>query len=398
MFRTFRPPVLVCLSITQLISWGTLYYAFSVLVVPITKSLQWPVDQAVGAFSVALFLAAGSAIPAGLWIERSNGRRVLATGSLLSTLAFLILASAHSLPVFYAGWALAGVSISLSLYEAAFGVMAGLFDTGYRRAVAIVTLAGGLASSVFWPLTEILVRYLDWRATLVVFAATHLLVCWPLHAFALPETRKHIGNTDKPPRPPLGTIVRQRRFGFIALTYMLNSVVASVVSVHAVSYMLTRGTSLKEAAWIASVAGPMQVAGRLLEFNFGHAWKASRTGIWTLSCSALSVFVLMLAGSPPALLAGMVLYGASNGIVTILRTTTIVEVFGREQYAAVSGAVMTPTLLARAAGPMMASILLVRTGSYAVVLGTVAGIALLALGAFVMATRGIHPAEPSTHS
>lgn len=376
----------VCLSLTQIISWGTLYYSFSVLLLPVTKSEGWPGGQIVGAFSLALLISALGALPTGVWLEKTPGRVVMTSGSVIAALAFVTLSRAHSIAWFYAGWMIVGVALALNLYEAAFAVLSTLYDDQYRRAVMVVTLCGGLASTVFWPLTESLVRHYDWRTTVLIYAAIHLLVCAPLHAFGLPVPQR-LPRGKAVLRVPIRSLVKTRPFVFMSLSFMLNGIVASVVYVHIVSFMVARGMTIREAAWLAAIAGPMQVLGRVLEFTLGKRWQASDTGVLTLGLSALSVGLLLVAGSPLWLVAGIALFGATNGVITIVRTLIVVQVFGRERYSTVAGALLTPSLFARAAGPFAASALLSATGTYTSVLLAVLGVAIAAAACFYAGTR-----------
>lgn len=375
--------------ITQVISWGTLYYAFSVLLGPIGATRGWTPAGMVGAFSVSLLVSGLAAYPTGKLIHRFGGRFVMGAGSVCGALSLASVTLSTSLPLFYLSWAGAGLAMALTLYEAAFTVLSNIYDSDYRRAVTAVTLAGGFASTLFWPLTERLVSWTGWQSTLLIYAALHLFVCLPLHAAGL-----RAAPSSLPPPAGVGpahtilSLIRLRPFLFLAASFTLNSIVFAVFAVHLIPLLETKGVSSRQAAWLAAFAGPMQVLGRALEFRFGSRWSASQIG-----AAALAAMVPALLGlaadhtSWPATLVCIGLYGVSNGVITIIRSLTIVDLFGREHYAQVSGAISAPATIARASGPILASAVLLLFSSYTVVLLILAALAVLSLLLFRQANR-----------
>lgn len=350
------------LCVTQVLSWGTLYYAFSVLLGAIGAGHGWSVAQMVGAFSVALLVSGVCAYPAGKLMQRFGGRAVMSAGSLAGAMAMTVVAFAPSLTVFYLGWALAGVSMAGTLYEPAFAALAAIYESDYKRAVTFVTFAGGFASSVFWPLTERMTVWVGWQGTLLAYAGLHLIVCLPLHWLGLPAVHA-AGPVPVPVR--IAGLIREARFLLLAASLTMYATVFSVVSVHLVPMLQAKGATLQQAAWLAAVAGPMQVVGRLIEFRYGANWSATRTGVLSLAAFVPALLLLMLRPVPAGiLLLAIGTYGMANGIVTIVRSVIVVELFGREQYAQISGALAAPSTVARAGAPFLASLLLVWAGGY----------------------------------
>ena len=372
------------LCVTQVLSWGTLYYAFSVLLGAIGAGHGWGVAEMVGAFSVALLVSGICAYPAGKLMQKFGGRVVMSAGSVLGAGAMLVVAFSSSLLGFYVGWALAGMAMAGTLYEPAFAALAGIYEGDYKRAVTFVTFAGGFASTVFWPLTERMVVWAGWQGTLVVYAGLHLLVCLPLHWFGLPAV---VGAVAQAPVRMAG-LVRERRFLLLAGSLTMYATVFSVVSVHLVPLLQAKGATLQHAAWMAAVAGPMQVVGRLIEFRYGGGWSARLTGVLSLVAFVPALILLMLRPVPVGvLLLAIGVYGMANGIMTIVRSVIVVELFGREQYAQVSGALAAPATLARAGAPFLASLLLAWAGGYGGVLMGLVGVAVLAAVLFGRAGR-----------
>jgi predicted MFS family arabinose efflux permease len=295
--------------------------------------------------------------------------------------ALLVVAFAPSLGVFYLGWAVAGVAMAGTLYEPAFAALAAIYESDYKRAVTFVTFAGGFASTVFWPLTERMVVWAGWQGTLLVYAGLHLLVCLPLHWWGMPRGVA----ADLPAAPVrVAGLVREPRFLILAASLTMYATVFSVVSVHLVPLLQAKGATLQHAAWLAAVAGPMQVVGRLIEFRYGANWSATRTGMLSLAAFIPALLLLMLRPAPAGLLVLAIgIYGMANGIMTIVRSVSVVEQFGREQYAQVSGALAAPATLARAGAPFFASLLLGWAGGYDGVLLALSVVAGLAAALFM---------------
>lgn len=367
--------------ITQVISWGTLYYAFSVLLGPIGAGRAWNQAEMVGAFSLSLLVSGLAAYPVGKLIHRFGGRLMMSLGSACGAFSLAAVAVAPSLPLFYLAWACAGLAMSLTLYEAAFAVLSKIYDADYRRAVTAVTLAGGFASTLFWPLTERLVSWTGWQSTLLFYAALHLFVCLPLHAAGL-----RVAPSSLPPPTGVATahtilgLIRMPRFLFLTASFTLNSIVFAVFAVHLIPLLEARGLSSHHAAWLAAFAGPMQVFGRVMEFRFGSRWRASQIGIVALAAMVPALLGLTADRTPWfGTLLCIGLYGVSNGVMTIVRSLTIVDLFGREHYAQVSGAISAPATVARAAGPILASAVLLFSQGYAAVLILLALFAILSL-------------------
>src|SRR6185437_12422554 len=64
-----------------------------------------------------------------------------------------------------------------------------IFGAGARPPITTLTLAGGFASTVGWPVARVLLDHLGWRGTYLIYAAVFVVVAAPLHAFLLPRVR-----------------------------------------------------------------------------------------------------------------------------------------------------------------------------------------------------------------
>lgn len=341
---------LVMLSLGQLVSWGTLYYGITFVAEPIRHETGWGLARIFGAFSAGLLVAAVAAPLAGRMIHRHGGRAIMSAGSLLAAAALAMVASSKGFLLFQAGWLLAGIAMSLTLYEAAFSTLRELSAIDFRRGVGAITIVGGFASTLFWPLTHWLAEAFGWRASLLIYAGMHLLLCFPMH-FSL-KTRPLA--TDDGARAEAAPAFGRQKIAALAIAFALASLVTAAISSHASLLMAHRQVP----EWLAMAAlamiGPMQVAGRIAELSMAHRMTVARTGMAALIVLAASMLMLQLMGLNAWLaLAFAIAYGAANGVMTVVRGTVLAELFGAKYYAPMLGMLSAPALFARALGPML---------------------------------------------
>jgi Major Facilitator Superfamily len=355
MNRAILVRLVPALGLTQIVSWGALYYSIAVLGASMRDELGLSAATLFGAYSLSLLLSALAAPLAGRAIDRHGGRLVLSVGSVTAALALFAIAHAHSALTLYAAWALAGVAMSMTLYDPAFATLSQHAGTSYRTALTALTLMGGLASTVFWPLSLKGLEWFGWRDTLSGFALLQVALCLPLHLAFVPRTVTPIVPGKTGAEYENGSLLpASRRRAFIALgvAFALNGFVVSALTVHLITVLQGKGLSLASAVWIGAFFGPMQVAGRILEFTVGRRFSSRRIGmiaLWLL-VGALAVLIAV-HGEVVLALAFAVVFGCSNGVVTIVRGTVPAELFGRAGYGGTLGNLAAPALFARAVAP-----------------------------------------------
>ena len=351
------------LGLAQIISWGSFYYAFALLIPALSAHLRADSAAVVGAFSLALLVTGLLSAPVGGWIDRHGGRRLMSLGSLAGGLLLALLSQVQDLSQLYLVWAGLGVVMAATLYDPAFAVLAQLFrEQGPRKAITLLTLFGGFASTVFWPLTQYMVQGLGWQQALWVLAAINLGLALPLQWWALPAV---------PPVPlpshksainqggALRELLRQPLFLGLCAAFTLNTLVFSAMSVHLIGLLQAKQLSASQAAWVGASIGPMQVLGRVMEYAFLGRMKPSRLGQLVICMLPLGLAALLLSqGVSVGLALFVLLYGMGNGMVTIVRGALPVELYGAARYGLVNGAMATPVLMAKAAGPLAAALLL----------------------------------------
>lgn len=374
------------LSLAQLISWGSVFYAFALLVQPVERELGLTRAQSSLAFSLALLAEGLLAYPVGRLIDRGHERAVMTGGSLL-VVAFLLLHSRiDSLAGFYFVWTGLGVALAATLYTPVFAVVTRRFPFDFRRAIITLTFLGGLASTVFIPLSSWLIDSLGWRHALWVLAAINLVVCVPLHAIVLrgAPVRPSPIVTAAGRRHSPAAYLRSAPFLLIGVFVVCTMGVTAALPAHMIP--LLRGNGLAE-SWVIAIPasiGVLQVLGRLLLFFFEHRFDlhlANRL-IPVLIPSGIAV-LLAGAARPWAALLFVLLYGLGNGMLTIVKGTAIAQYVNREHVASLNGALGLPTALARAIAVALVGVLWTPQSGYAealwllLVLGGVGVLALL---------------------
>jgi MFS family permease len=390
------------LAVAQVISWGSLYYAFSLFVVPMQESLGWSRPLLNGALSLGLLATGAVALPVGAWIDRHGGRTVMTLGSLLGGLLLLAWAQVETPWAFYLIWALIGASLAGVLYEPAFAVLTATFGPDARRAITAMTLVGGFASTVFMPLTQLLIATVGWRQALLILGGLNLAVCLPLHALFVParpapppsKTPPVTHEAAAPTAPELRAVLRGRVFWGLAVWFTAANLTASGFVFQFVPLLTTWGVDMAAILTGVALIGPMQVAGRIVLMCFSARLETREIGTAVVILLPAAVLVLLSLPHTPAWLGlAAALYGAGNGVMTIARGTAVADLIGRTHYGAINGALTLPTMVAKALAPVVTAVIWSATGDPSIMLWTLLGSAFLGAVGFVFALSGTSPKE-----
>jgi len=388
------------MAVAQVISWGTLYYAFSLFVVPMQESLGWSRPLLNGALSLGLLGTGVVAFPVGVWIDRHGGRGIMTLGSLAGGLLLLAWAHVETPWVFYLIWIGIGASMAGVLYEPAFAVITATFGADARRGITAMTLVGGFASTVFMPLTQYLIAVMGWRQALLVLGGLNLVVCLPLHILFVPSASAS-GPAEKPlaaqetvsTTQEMTTIMRSRVFWGLALWFTAASVTTSALIFQYVPLLTAWGVEMTTILTSVAIIGPMQVAGRVVLMLLNTRLGTREMGMAiTVLLPAAVLTLLVLPHTLVWLGLFAALYGTGNGIISIVRGTAVADLIGRTHYGAINGALTIPYNVAKALAPVAAAVLWSATGDPTVMLWMILGTALLGTVGFVVALSGC-PAE-----
>jgi MFS family permease len=370
------------LSLAQLVSWGIVFYAFALFLAPMAQELGWSRPALTLAYSLGLGASAVTAYPAGRLIDRGHGRLVMTAGSLISSALLVLWSRVESYPVFVLMWIGLGATMSAILYEPGFAVLTHRLGPLARRGITAMTLVGGLASTVFFPLSHVLIQALGWRDALLALAAINLTICGAIHLLVIPsEPRPAPAGVSAAPVPasPSGArrVLRHPAFWGFVIVSVLHNALFTGFAIHLVPLLVERGLTLGGAVAAFTLVGPAQVGGRIAIAVGERALSMRAVGV--LSCAlAVAAFLLLpfLRPEPWLVVTFALIYGTANGIMTIVRAVLPAEIFGRSDYGAIQGMMNAPTMIARASAPFAFGALWAVSGNYGLVICLAVGMAL----------------------
>jgi len=378
------------LAVGQLIVWGALYYAFAVIVSPMEAELGWAKTETNGALTVGLLVAGVSAVPVGQWIDRHGAYWPMSCGAIAGGCLLVAWSFVQSPWQFFVVWAALGTTLAATLYEPAFAVIAANVRE-WRRGILYLTFVGGLASTVFVPFSQWLVDGWDWRVALRVLGGVVALCAGGIHLAVLPGTRARgegaaIADSRANQPSALRTAFGNAAFWYIGIAYFGYNFAGAALVFHLIPLLAERNVDAGTIVAVWATIGPMQVAGRVVLMALGSRADARSTGRAAIVLLPVSVAALLLTDADVAVLfffAG--LYGASNGMMTIVRGTIVPELLGPRGYATIGGALSLPANVARAIAPLAAAYIWSIAG-YAGLLWVLLAICILAAAAFWIAS------------
>jgi MFS family permease len=343
----------------QLVNWGVLFFAYSVLLVPLEESFAAPRWLVAGAFSMGLLVSAIAAPAVGRLADRGQGPAVMRAGGLLAAGLLIVWALVPTLWMTYVVWSALGLCMASILYEPVFAIVGRAFPDpeGRLRAIATVTVMGGLASSAFLPGTSALVTRFGWRGTAVVLAITvaaaTLIVsqlafrdlAWSTQALRDAITGSDRGSTDGAPLHGIGRLV-----SIFAVSIVVNSAVSS----NLVASLIDRGLAPTYAATVAGTFGIMQLPGRLLLSNAAVTPKPVPLLLVSFALQIAGLLTLVVHGSI-AMWVGVIVFAGGTGLTTLARPYLVLHEYGAERAGYANGVIARGQQLARAAGPVAAA-------------------------------------------
>lgn len=389
------PPLVAWLSLAQLISWGSVFYTFALVMAPLERELGLSRAESSLAFSLALLVEGLLAYPVGRWIDCGHERAVMTGGSVLAGVCLLLHASVSSVAGFYAVWAGLGAAMAAILYAPAFAVVTRRFPHDFRRAIITLTFLGGLASTLFIPLTAWLMATWGWRHALFSLALLHLLVCAPLHALTLrgaPCLLPARAAGQQRGAKGVSRHLRSAPFLLIGVFVILLMAVTVALPAHMVSLLRENGM---DEAWVIAIPasiGVIQVLGRLLLYFFEHHFDLHLANRLIPCLLPLGLLALLAApgagaGQVAAVLLFVLLYGMGNGMLTIVKGTAMAQYVNRDHVATLNGALGLPLALARAAAPLLLGLLWTPQAGYSHGLWLLLVLSLVGVAALTLAQR-----------
>ena len=366
--------VVTALGVTQILAWGSTFYLLAVLAPHIARDTGWGYDWVVVGASVGLFVAGIVSPRVGRFIALHGGRPVLAVGAVLLAAGLAGLGLAQNYPLYLAAWAVVGAGMGAGLYDAAFSTLGNIYGSNARGAITSVTLFGGFASTVCWPLSAWLVQRFGWRDACLVYAAIQIAISLPIHLLALPRGKRVDAAQPKPAPAAVRLQAGEHAvFAILAAVVTIGATILAIVGTHLLPLLQARGVELAAAVGLGTIIGPAQVGARVVEMLAGRHYHP----VWTMIASVVLVAVaaVMLFAGFPILALAIALYGAGNGIGTVARGSLPLSLFGADRYPVLMGRLALPILVAMAVSPYVGGLAFQRGGADAA-LGVLAGLAL----------------------
>ena len=349
------------LGIAQILVWGSSYYLIAVLARPIQAATGWNYTWIAGGLSLG-FLISGLASPkVGRLIDQFGGRPVLGCSAIILALGMVLLAVAPNELCYLGAWVVLGLGMGAGLYDPAFAALGRLYGDQARSAITLTTLWGGFASTLCWPLSQMLVNQIGWRGTCWAYAAIDLAIVLPLYLFGLPREPRHPPATRATAKAA-GIVPANMRLSFwlVAINTTVSAVVMTVISVHLIALLQDGGASAAAAVALGALIGPAQVGARLVEMVLARKYHP----VWTMGIAAIltAAGLALVFAAPAFAAAGILLYGTGAGLRSIARGSVPLAIFGRDGYATLMGRLAMPALIAQSAAPALGALLLNATG------------------------------------
>ena len=372
-----RRVVITALGIAQILAWGTSFYFPAVFAEPIRAATGWSLGWIVGGTSIGLLVAGLISPQVGRIIDRYGGRPVLLASSLFYAAGLIGVGLAPSLPFYLIAWGLIGIGMGTGLYDAVFAALGRIYGTAARQPITNLTLFGGFASTICWPLSAFMIEHVGWRTACFAYAALHLLIALPLQMSVIrgappPQADAHKAEGDRLDTQRIHN--ESLIFGLLALVLSIAAGIGSIVVVHLLIFLQARGVDFALAVSLGTLFGPAQVGARVVERLFGNRYHP----IWTMiaCCTLMAAGLLLLAGDIGPLLLMILLYGAGYGISWVGRGTLPLALFGPVRFPRLMGKLAFPSLIVQALSPSAGALLIEASGADL----TIGVLTVLALG------------------
>ncbi|MGC4896920.1 MFS transporter [Micromonospora sp. DT31] len=363
--------IVAALAVTSTIGYGTLYYAYAVLLTPMAATLGTSTTAVTGALTASVLAGALAAIPVGRWLDHHGGRALMTTGSITATALLVAWSQVHTIEQLYAVMIGIGITGAMVLYEPAFAVIVAWFTPDRRpTALLAVTIVAGFASTLFMPLTGLLAAHLGWRGALLVLAAVHGAVTVPLHALTI--RRPRLATTTAPARTERSehaqrravaqAAMRDTRFWILAATLIAHGAATSTMTVHLIGYLTSRGHPATVAATLTGLLGVLSVTGRLVLTAVRRHLRVTTIVAAVFTTQAAAVLAMpLLAGTRTGAVITVIGFGLGFGITSLATPALLTDRYGTTAYATISGRLSAPVTIAKATAPLAAAATLLHT-------------------------------------
>lgn len=380
------------LGVTQIVSYGTLYYSFSILAPAMGQEFSQSRERLFAAFSGTLLIGGMISLWSGRWADRFGAGRVMTLGSLAAALSLLLCAFSPNWGLFAPALVTTGIATPFILYNTAFAVLVQIDPQSAPRRITYLTLIAGFSSTLFWPLATKLLTLLTWREIYLLYAGLQLLVCFPIHLWLSRMTRRSPmikpETAHEPAAASGGTLAQPSRkpaLILIAMGFSFASFALSAMLVHLVPVLGAVGLGTS-AVVVGTIFGPSQFASRLVNIIIGNRLSAIAVAILSTTLIPLA-FLMLLLPPPVPLIAGAILFamlfGMGSGLNSIVQGTLPLALFGHQGYGEILGKITAARLIVSSTAPFIFAFILEQFGPH-IALSIAAFVGLLGVVTFIV--------------
>ena len=369
---------LAALSLGQIVSWGVMFYALIVAAPVIAEDTGWSLSLVMGLYALGLGVSAGVGIAVGIGLDRTGPRLIMTAGSVTGAAGMCVVAVSPTPVVFALGWGLVGLAQAGVLYQAAFTVITHRYGERRQLPLTVLTLAGGLASTIFAPLVVALLAVTHWRTTFLLLAAILFLVTVPLHWFTLERAWAPSPHHAHAEVHTVRTVLRQRRFWMLLLATAAISLSLYTVTISIIPVLLEKGLSYELAAITLGLVGAGQIVGRLLFMVLPRDLAPWVPLAVVALASAVALLALSWLSAPVwLLLVVAIVAGAIRGTQTLVQANSVSDRWGSANYGSINGVFSAPLTILVALTPALGPLFADSIGSFAAMTAVLAGLAAL---------------------
>ncbi|WP_245416938.1 MFS transporter [Undibacter mobilis] len=360
-----RRLVVAAFGVAQILGFGTSFYFPAVFATPIVADTGWSLGLVVSGTSIGLLVAGLISPQVGHLIDHHGARPVICASSLLNAAGLIAVGLAPNVAVYLIAWVVIGLAMGTGLYDAVFAALGQRYGREARGPITNLTLFGGFSSTICWPLSAFLIEHTGWRMACFIYAGLHILVALPLQ-YAVTGNRRIVPsatttNDEVAPQPPTVSSKHERRiFLLVATILSLAAGIGSIVIVHFMIFLQSRGVAEAAAVTLGTLFGPAQVGARIIERLFGTRYHP----IWTMvaCCVLMAVSLALLFGHFAWLVVTILLYGAGYGISWVGRGTLPLALFGPVRFPRLMGKIAFPSLIVQALAPSAGALMIEHAG------------------------------------
>ncbi|MBA8876355.1 arsenite efflux MFS transporter ArsK [Phyllobacterium myrsinacearum] len=360
------------LGVTQIVSYGTLYYSFSILEPAMAQEFGQSRQWLFAAFSGTLLVGGIISPWSGRWADRFGAGRVMTFGSLAAALSLILCVLSQKWIWFAPALVTTGMATPFILYNTAFAVLVQIDPQTASRRITYLTLIAGFSSTLFWPLATHLLTVFTWREIYLFYAGLQVFICFPIHFWLSQMTRRspklrEDENADEAVRGVSGQLPLESRRSALLLImagFSLASFSLSAMLVHLVPVLAAVGVGTS-AVLVGAIFGPSQFAARLVNMVFGNKLSAMAIAVLSTALIPLS-FLMLIVPLPVPLVVGAVmfamLFGMGSGLNSIVQGTLPLALFGHHGYGEILGKITSARLIVSSSAPFIFAFIMEKLG------------------------------------